>query len=300
MIEFAGVQKSFGHQEVLRSLTFDAPDGAVTGFVGPNGAGKSTAFKILLGLLQPDAGTALVDGARYSGCIEGRRSLGAFFGPHVIPGSMTGRGYLAFTADHLGLPYGTIPELLEVVGLADSATKKVRSFSLGMRQRLGIAAALLGQPRNLVLDEPVNGLDIEGVRWLRLHLRGLAAAGGCVLLSSHLLSELELVADRVVMLGDGRAVRAGGVEELRASGAQGVVVRSEDDAALIAGLTRAGLHATRRPGGIWVADATANQVCQACAQLPIPLISVARAEQRLEDVYLDQVGRDAQPLGSNA
>lgn len=292
MIEFESVDKAFGSKVVLRGLSFTARDGAVTGFVGPNGAGKSTAFKILLGLLDGDGGSATVDGRRYQAHPDPGSAVGAYLGAEWIPGSMTGRGYLTYTADLLGASRQPIDEYLALVGLRDSARHRIRTYSLGMRQRLGLAASLIGEPANLVLDEPVNGLDVEGVRWLRHHLRAVADAGRCVLLSSHLMSELELVADDVVMLGGGRASRADTLEAVRTSGNRDVVVVTEDNDTIEAHLRGLGARTERHGQEIHVMDSTVNWVAQAVASQPVPLVSLARKVSRLEDVYLAQVRHD--------
>lgn len=289
MMEFVDVVKSFGANKVLTGLTFAARDGAVTGFVGPNGSGKSTAFKTLLGLLRADSGKALVDGKSYPEIDAPGRCLGTFMGSSQIPSSMTGRGYLDYTADLCGVPRTDIDDCLVAVSLLAHAQALVGSYSLGMRQRLGLAAALIGRPRNLVLDEPVNGLDIEGVHWLRGYLRQAADEGRCVLLSSHLLSELELIADDVVMLNGGKASRTGSVASLRASGNDRVLVCSTDDVRLGGLLAARGLHVAAGPSGLLVSGASVNEVASLVGGLDVPLVSVGRELVRLEDVYLDQV-----------
>lgn len=289
MIEFEDVEKAFGPKAVLRGLSFAARDGAVTGFVGPNGAGKSTAFKILLGLLDPDRGGARVDGVPYPAHPDPGRAVGAYLGPQWIPGAMTGRAFLAYTADLIGAPRTAADRYLTAVGLDAAADRRVRTYSLGMRQRLGLAASFIGEPANLVLDEPVNGLDVEGVRWLREYLRAVAGSGRCVLLSSHLMSELELVADDVVMLAGGRASHADTVENVRTSGSSDVVVVSEDDAAVAAHLRGAGAQVEQQGRELVVRDRTVNWVVGALASQGVPLVSVARRAARLEDVYLAQV-----------
>lgn len=289
MIEFNNVVKSFGKKRVLTGLTFTARDGAVTGFVGPNGAGKSTAFKTLFGLLRADSGTALVDGRRSHDIGASGRTWGAFLGGSQIPPSMSGRGYLNYTADLCRVSREDIDDCLAAVNLQARAHTAVGSYSLGMRQRLGLAAALIGRPRNLILDEPVNGLDIEGVHWLRGHLRQAAADGRCILLSSHLLSELELIADDVVMLTDGRASRAGSLDSLRVADEDHVLVSSSDDARLATLLEAQGLRISISEHGVSVAGMSVNQVAALAGALDVPLLSVGRELRRLEDVYLDQV-----------
>lgn len=288
MIEFADVSKSFGRNVVLDGLTFTARDGSVTGFVGANGAGKSTAFKILLGLVGGATGQALVEGHPYRASPCPGRTLGVYISPQWIPDAMTGAGYLRYVARLKGTDAQRVLEPLAMVGLTEAATQAVSGYSMGMRQRLGIAAALMGDPENIVLDEPVNGLDIEGVHWLRGYLRSIANSGRCVLLSSHLLSELELVADDIVMLNGGRVVRSGTIEELRQT-VDAVDVRSTDNARLWALLSEQGLMARIDGSSITVDGSTVNDIARIAGSLDVPLLSVAKRTSRLEDVYLDEV-----------
>lgn len=298
MIQFDDVYKSFGQKEVLRGLTFTAMDGRVTGFVGPNGAGKSTAFKILLNLIPADGGEATVDHRPYVKHVEPGKSLGAYLGPNHIPAAMTGRGFLTYTADLLAVSRGGRDAYLESVGLTEAADQKIESYSLGMRQRLGVAAAFIGEPQNLLLDEPVNGLDIDGVRWLRQYLRSAADRGRCVLLSSHLLSELEMVADDVVMLGVGKVTRSGRLDELRSDNRDIVAVTSEDNRALESDLRSGGLVVQAAEGVLHVTHSSTNEVAAVAAASSVPLVSISRLTRRLEDVYLEQVRSDEQLNGA--
>lgn len=209
MIEVSQVSKSYGDKCALDAVSMTAPDGAVTGFVGPNGAGKSTLLRIIARLTVPDAGRVSVDGADFAHKDHPGNALGVFLTAEHIPGHMTASSFLAYASDVQGLPRHRVEEVLDTVGLAEARHKRVRSYSLGMRQRLGIGAAILGRPRNLVLDEPVNGLDPEGIYWLRRCVRAVARDGGAVLLSSHHMSELSQVADEVVLLDHGRVVKSG-------------------------------------------------------------------------------------------
>ena len=213
-IVFDGVSKSYGEKQALHDVSFTARAGAVTGFVGRNGAGKTTALRILLGLSNPDSGTASIGGVAVSELPPG--TVGAALGPHVHPGR-TGRTHLRVLADALRLGDEEVDALLEDLDLTADAKKRAGKYSLGMNQRLALGGALLGAPPVLVLDEPVNGLDPDGVAWLRKRLRDCADAGGTVLLSSHLLSELELVADDIVLL-DQRVLWAGPLVEVAAAG----------------------------------------------------------------------------------
>ena len=288
MIQFDDVHVSYGKHRVLTGLGFVAADGRVTALVGPNGAGKSTAFKVLLGLLPPDQGAALIDGLPYAEQPTPGLALGTYLGPQHIPGALTGRGFLQWTADLLAVSNNGIDSYLAAVGLTPAANRKIASYSLGMRQRLGVAACFLGEPQNLMLDEPVNGLDIEGVRWLREYLLHAAGQGRCVLLSSHLLSELELVADDVVMLGGGRASRQGTMKELRGGDIDVVVVISDHNQRLAEELRTAGMAVSIVEDAIHVRHPSVNAVAAAAAASSVPLQSVAHAVRRLEDVYLEQ------------
>ncbi|MDO5081363.1 ATP-binding cassette domain-containing protein [Buchananella hordeovulneris] len=212
MFEIAAVTKRRGARPVLTDVSFAARRGRVTAFLGANGAGKSSTLRILLGLDRPDAGTATVAGRPYRELACPARTVGAVLGGPGAHRSRTGRSHLAWLAAAADLPARRVDEVLTVVGLREAARRRVGTYSLGMGQRLGLAAALLGEPEGLVLDEPFNGLDPEGIRWLRELLRGHAAAGGAVLLSSHLIGEVAGLADDVVLISSGRIVAAGPVD----------------------------------------------------------------------------------------
>lgn len=223
MMELNGVCKSFGAKPILDHVSFTAPDGVVTGFVGPNGAGKSTTMRILLGLIAPDEGTALVDGVPYARTASPMASVGAVLDARCAPKNRTAYAYLKSLAYTNNIPKSRVDEVLDLTGLASARTTKAGRFSLGMGQRLAIAAAMLGDPRNLVLDEPVNGLDAEGVKWVRDLCRNSAAAGRAVLLSSHLMSEVALTADTLVIIGQGRILRCTSVADFVAEHSQPLI-----------------------------------------------------------------------------
>ncbi|MER7752138.1 ATP-binding cassette domain-containing protein [Kitasatospora sp. NPDC097643] len=204
MIEIQGLTKEYAGKRVVDDLTFQVRPGVVTGFLGPNGAGKSTTMRLVLGLDRPTAGHALVHGRRYAQLATPLRQVGALLDAHALHGGRTAQGHLRWLAASNGLPERRVDEVLDQVGLTEAAGRRIRGFSLGMRQRLGVAAALLGDPPVLLLDEPVNGLDPEGIRWIRTLLRGLAAEGRAVLVSSHLMTEMALTADHLVVIGRGR------------------------------------------------------------------------------------------------
>ena len=220
MISVRGLTKRYGDVLAVDDLTFDVEAGKVTGFLGPNGAGKTTTLRMVLGLIRPDAGTATFDGVPYADLPDPSRTVGAVLETAFHP-ARSGRNHLRVYCRAAGLPIQRADEVLRQVGLADAGGRRAGSYSLGMRQRLALAGALLGDPGVLVLDEPANGLDPEGIQWLRGFLRHLAHdQGRTVLVSSHLLSEVEQTVDRVVIVGAGRLVREGSMAELRA-GAEG-------------------------------------------------------------------------------
>jgi ABC-2 type transport system ATP-binding protein len=219
MIESDGLTKRLGGRTVVEGVSFRCEPGTVTGFLGPNGAGKTTTLRMLCGLSEPDAGRATVLGGRYRELLEPGLRVGVLLDASAQHGGRRGREALGVSAQLLGLPETRVDEVLELVGLdRNAAGKRVRAYSLGMRQRLGIAHALLGDPEVLILDEPANGLDPQGMRWMRALLRDFADRGGTALLSSHLLHEVEAVADQIVIIGGGRIVASGTREELLAGG----------------------------------------------------------------------------------
>ncbi|WP_062070878.1 ABC transporter ATP-binding protein [Demequina sediminicola] len=289
MITFRDVGKSYGDNAVLKDVTFSAADGQVTGFVGPNGAGKSTAFKVLLGLEQADAGEALVDGHRYGADREGTLRVGSLLNAQWVPGRMTGPDYLRYLCGLRGLDASEAARTIALVGLGFTGNARVRTYSLGMRQRLGIAAAFLGNPRNLVLDEPVNGLDVDAVRWLRETLRHAANGGTCVLLSSHMMSELELIADSVVMLSGGQIIKQGSIAEVRKPEHTVVHVRSADNGRVARELAAVGAHVEHTSSAVVVQGQTVNWVAAQVSRLGVELESIERPQARLEDVYMHQV-----------
>src|SRR6266487_11631 len=205
-IEVRGLRKSFGSTLALDGMTFTVAPGQVTGFIGPNGAGKTTTMRVILGLDAPDEGTALVGGRRYASLPHPLRHLGSLLDAGALQPSRTARNHLLWLARSQGLPASRIDEVLEATGLDGVAGRRAGGYSLGMRQRLGIAAALLGDPQVLMLDEPFNGMDPEGIVWIRGFLRSLAAEGRAVLVSSHLMSELQDTADHLVIVGRGRVI----------------------------------------------------------------------------------------------
>jgi ABC-2 type transport system ATP-binding protein len=240
MINAQELTKSFGGRVAVKDVSFRSEPGSVTGFLGPNGAGKTTTLRMLVGLTRPDAGEATVLGGAYRDLPNPARRIGVLLDASAQHGGRRGREALAVSAQLIGVDGARVDALLDHVGLEPSAARKrVRDYSLGMRQRLGIAHALLGDPEVLILDEPANGLDPEGIRWMRELLRDFADRGGTVLLSSHLLREVEVVADRLVIIGGGEILAQGTRDELLAGA--GTLVRATDETILRAALASAGL-----------------------------------------------------------
>ncbi len=229
MIEARDLTKTFGGKVAVDHLSFTVAPGRVTGFLGPNGAGKSTTMRLILGLDRPDGGSATIDGRPYADLPTPLRTVGALLEAKSVHGGRSARNHLLFLAQTQGLPVGRVDEMLALVGLSDVARKRAGSFSLGMSQRLGVAAALLGDPEVLLLDEPVNGLDPEGVLWIRNLMKHLASQGKTVLVSSHLMNEMAVTADHLIVIGRGRLIADAETEDLiaRATG-QSVRVTTPD------------------------------------------------------------------------
>jgi ABC-2 type transport system ATP-binding protein len=293
MIEAQGLTKRYGAYTAVDDVSFRAEPGLVTGFLGPNGAGKSTTMRMLVGLTPPTAGRAAVLGVPYRDIPNPGRHVGVLLDASAQHNGRTGREVLALAALLIGLPRARADEMLERVGLKPAeAKRRLGDYSLGMRQRLGIAHALLGDPQVLVLDEPANGLDPAGIRWMRRLLRDFADRGGTVLLSSHLLHEVEPVADELLVIGRGRIVARGPKEALLASAA--VLVRGLDEAALARALTAAGISFSRAPGGGLQTDRSAEDVGRAAAAAGVVLTELRPAQGAgLEEMFLSLTADDA-------
>jgi ABC-2 type transport system ATP-binding protein len=248
MIEVRDLSKRYGSKVAVDHLTFTVEPGRVTGFLGPNGAGKSTTMRLVLGLDHPNSGSATINGKPYHALAQPLRTVGALLEAKSVHGGRSARNHLLFLAQTQGLPRARVDELLALVGLSDVADKRVGSFSLGMSQRLGIAAALLGDPQVLLLDEPVNGLDPEGVLWIRNLMKQLAAEGRTILVSSHLMNEIAVTADYLIVIGRGRLITESSTEDVIArSTAKSVRVRSPDAERLAELISAAGGRVV--PGG---------------------------------------------------
>jgi ABC-2 type transport system ATP-binding protein len=286
MISIEHLTKRYGRRVVVDDVSFTCEPGTVTGFLGPNGAGKSTTLRILCDLAPASSGAATIGSVRYRDLPAPGRTVGVLLDAAAVHPGRTGRETLALAATVLGADRRRPGELIEQVGLDERAARaRVGTYSLGMRQRLGIAQALLGDPQVLVLDEPANGLDPEGILWMRELLHGFAAGGGCVLLSSHLLREVEAVADRLVLIRRGRVVAAGATSELLAGG--GVVVRALDRVALAAALVRAGMVPAPRPDGGYLVQAPPQDVAAAAGAAGVQLVELrSGGGDALEQLFL--------------
>ena len=247
-IEVHELTKRFGSFTAVDRLSFSVEPGRITGFLGPNGAGKTTTLRMLLGLVRPTAGTATIGGRRYHDLAAPQRVVGAALEATNFHPGRTGRDHLRVLADTAGIDTRRVDEMLEMVGIPAAARKRAGGYSMGMRQRLGLAAALLGDPQVLILDEPANGLDPEGIRWLRLFLRHLSSQGKTILVSSHMLQEVEQTVDDVVIIANGRLIRQGAMADLH--GEKRSVVRTTDASTLAGALSRAGLAVDHTGDGL--------------------------------------------------
>jgi len=286
MIIVDSLTKKYGGFTAVDHVTFNAEPGRVTGFLGPNGAGKSTTMRILVGLTPASSGGVTVLGRRYADLPNPGREIGVLLDASAQHAGRTGREILTLAQRTMRVPRARVDEMLDLVSLSDEESgRRVRDYSLGMRQRLGIATALIGDPEVLVLDEPANGLDPAGIRWMRDLLRGFANKGGTVLLSSHLLHEIEVIADDLVVIGNGRIVAAGTKTELLE--AAGTFANAVDVAALARALTGAGHTAEQSLGGVRT-DADTAQVGRVALAAGVPLTELRPADGAgLEEMFLE-------------
>jgi ABC-2 type transport system ATP-binding protein len=287
MITIDRLTKKYGTTLAVDDVSFTAEAGRVTGFLGPNGAGKSTTLRIMVGLTRPDSGSATISGRHYVDLPNPGLEVGVLLDASAQHAGRTGREILTLAQQFMGLPRGRVEEMLETVSLTPTeASRRVGEYSLGMRQRLGIATALIGDPEVLILDEPANGLDPAGIRWMRDLLRGYADRGGTVLLSSHLLHEIEVIADDIVMIGLGRIVSMGTKTDLLHEA--GTVVRAADLLALELALTASGLTAVPSDGGALHTDANADLVGKVALDAGIALTELRAATGAgLEEMFLE-------------
>ena len=287
IIEIQHLTKDFGAVRAVEDLSFDIEEGKVVGFLGPNGSGKTTTLRSLVGLVEPSSGSATIHGVPYARLREPVRQIGVMLEAAAHP-ARTARNHLRVLAVESGLPLSRADEMLELVDLGDAARRRAGGFSLGMTQRLGLAGALLGDPQILVLDEPANGLDPEGIRWLRDFLRGLASEGRTVLLSSHVLSEVAQTVDEVVVINHGRLITHSPLSALSAGAGPRVRVRSPEHARLAAVLAEHGYHASREgEDGLLVAGSGPEALGQLAFDHGIVLYEIAREASNLEDVFFD-------------
>jgi ABC-2 type transport system ATP-binding protein len=288
-IEIEGVSKRFGSVQAVSDLSFEVEGGRVTGFLGPNGAGKSTTLRVLLGLVHPNGGTATFGGRRYEELEHPSAQVGAVLEEASFHPGRTGRNHLRILAAAGDHPPGRVEEVLEFVGIADAGNRRVKGYSMGMRQRLAIAAALLGDPEVLILDEPANGLDPPGIRWMRELLRSEAGRGRAVLVSSHLLSEVAQSVDDVVIISRGRLRASGRLEGVLGSPDGPVTrVRAADDAGLRAALRERRLDVDQEPSGaLLVRGASPEEVGEAANEQRIALTELVADSRSLEEAFFE-------------
>jgi ABC-2 type transport system ATP-binding protein len=274
MIEVRDLTKRFGEKVAVDHLSFDVEPGRVTGFLGPNGAGKSTTMRLILGLDRPASGTATINGVRYDRLPSPLLTVGALLEAKSVHTGRSARNHLLFLAQTQGLPASRVDAVLALVGLTDVASKRAGSFSLGMGQRLGVAAAMLGDPQVLLLDEPVNGLDPEGVLWIRNLMKALAGEGRTILVSSHLMNEMAVTADHLIVIGRGKLLAAAATEDVIArSSGQTVRVRTPDPDRLTALITAEGGKVVQSANGNGNGDAAAPGLEDA-PTAPVPVLTV--------------------------
>ncbi|MEV4362563.1 ATP-binding cassette domain-containing protein [Nonomuraea sp. NPDC052116] len=286
MIEITGLTKRYGNKTAVDGLTFGVHPGRVTGFLGPNGAGKSTTMRAILGLDRLDGGSVTVNGRAYAGLPRPMREVGALLDARAVHPRRTARNHLLCIAQTNAIPARRVDEVLRLVGLESVAGKRAGGFSLGMGQRLGIAVALLGDPKVLLFDEPVNGLDPEGIKWIRELMRGLAAEGRTVLVSSHLMSEMAQTADHLIVIGRGKLIADIGISEFVRQGSN-VLVRAEEHELLVPLLTEAG--ATVHPGAdgaLIVTGLEPREIGKAALAAGVVLTELT-PQRSLEQAYMD-------------
>jgi ABC-2 type transport system ATP-binding protein len=291
VIEVERLTKRFGKTVAVDDLSFRVEPARVTGFLGPNGAGKTTTLKIILALARPTSGRATVDGQPYRRLKDPIRRVGAVLETSNYHPGRSGRNHLRVLAGATGIPRARVEEVLELVAMRDAARRRMKGYSLGMRQRLGLATALLGDPEVLVLDEPANGLDPAGIRWLRDLLRSLADRGRTVFVSSHLLAEVEQIADDVIVIHRGRFVAQGPVAELASRATARVRVRSPQAERLRELLTAQGFAADALDGGVLtVSDTTSERVGELAAANGVVLHELVPEKATLEETFLELTG----------
>jgi ABC-2 type transport system ATP-binding protein len=295
-IEVTGLRKRFGPRQALDGMTFTVRAGQVTGFVGPNGAGKSTTMRVILGLDAADAGAALINGKPYVALRTPLSHIGAMLDAGALQPSRSARGHLLWLAHSQGFGASRVDEVIEQVGLQAVARRKAGGYSLGMRQRLGIAAALLGDPPILMMDEPFNGMDPEGIRWIRTLLRSLARQGRAVLVSSHLMSELEDSADHLVVVGRGKVIANASVEDMITAASGGrVSLRTASSAQAMTALANAGATvAATGPDQLTISNLSPERAVAALTAHAIPFSEVSAHRASLEEAYMELTRGEAE------
>jgi ABC-2 type transport system ATP-binding protein len=288
MIEARGLTKRYGQTLAVDDLSFTVRPGMVTGFLGPNGAGKTTTMRLMLGLDRPTTGTVTIDGRTHRQAASPMREVGALIDARAAHGGRSARNHLLCLAQTNGISRRRVAEVLDIVGLSEVAGKRSKGFSLGMSQRLGIAAALLGDPQVLMFDEPVNGLDPEGIVWIRNLMRSLAAEGRVVFVSSHLMSEMENTADHLIVVGRGRLIADCGMAEFidRSSG-QAVMVRTPSQDVLARAVAAAGGSVTGEPDQLRVRGLSEEQVGGIAFANGVPVYHLAAAKVSLEQAFME-------------
>jgi ABC-2 type transport system ATP-binding protein len=297
MITATALTKSYGSAPVVRGVSLQCEPGTITGFLGPNGAGKSTTLRMIVGLAKPDSGTAAIDGRPFAELPNPIRVVGTLLDASAMHPGRTGRATLTIAARMSGVPTERAAQLLEQVGLAAAADRRVGGYSLGMRQRLGIAQALIGDPQVLILDEPANGLDPEGIAWMRRLLRDFADRGGTVLLSSHLLHEVQATVDHLVVISAGAVAASGSLAELLASSS--LLVRTPDPGGLAGALRAAGIDYASGPDQTFTVDVrdgrvTAEMVARAALEQQVPLTELRPSDSGgLEQLFFSLTATQA-------
>lgn len=288
MIHVESLTKKYGEKVAVNDLTFEVRPGRVTGFLGPNGAGKSTTMRMVVGLDKPTTGTAVVHGRPFSARADGLRHVGALLDAAEVQGTRRARSHLRAAAATIGAGETRVRDVLDLVGLTEVANARIGSYSLGMRQRLGIAVALMGDPPVVMLDEPVNGLDPDGVLWIRHLLRALADEGRTVFVSSHLMAEVAQTADHLIVIGRGQLVADVPTAELLQAGAPSVTVRATDTSALAAVLTARGAQ-VERPAAetLEVRSLTTRDIAQAALDAGVLVYELTPRSRSLEEAFMD-------------
>ena len=289
MIEVKSLCKNYGDKQVLKDLSFKVEPGEITGFVGPNGAGKSTTMKIIMGLEMPTSGETFIDGVPFAKSKVPSSTIGCCLGSEFLPEKMKGKDYLSYLCDAANIKNFNIEEAISYVGLTGAGNMRISDYSLGMKQRLGIAGALLGNPDNLMFDEPINGLDVDAIRWIREVFISLAKAGKTVFVSSHIMSELELIADKVIILQNGTVATQGTLADLEKN--QGkeerVVIKSEQTKEVLSLFEEKGINFKKNGDEVIVKDIKASDVGKLIFSNGLTLYHLENKTLNLEDVFME-------------